>query len=350
MTDTIKRVQGRRRRRDGPAPRPLRRRDAAGDAGGPPPRGGRGGPLRRHRRRRAPRAARRRGADGRHLPVEREDHLPGGPRPGRGVARGRRGGGEPADRAGARRPPARPGAPLRPRAASRFPRSSGPEGHSDGDVVLHALADALLGTAAAGDLGSVFGTTDPEWKDAPSSRFVTEALARAGHPAVLNVDVTLVAERPPRSAPHRDAMRATIAAPPRHPRRAGLGEGLERQRHDGLRARRRGLRLGRRPRGGPVIVAGFHPVRRGARRAARGGRGAPPPGRAARRAGRASWRRTARGEGDPRPASSRARSSTGRRGRPTTASPPAWRRASTTPWRRRSGGSRGTASSSSSTR
>ena len=86
----------------------------------------------------------------------------------------------------------------------------GPDGHSDGDVVLHALADALLGTAAAGDLGSVFGTTDPRWKDAPSSAFVTEALARAGRPAVLNVDVTLVAERP-RVGPHRDAMRAVIA-------------------------------------------------------------------------------------------------------------------------------------------
>lgn len=92
-----------------------------------------------------------------------------------------------------------------------IPSDVGPDGHSDGDVVLHALADALLGTAAGGDLGSVFGTTDPRWKDAPSSRFVTEALERAGRPTVLNVDVTLVAERP-RVGAFREAMRAAIAA------------------------------------------------------------------------------------------------------------------------------------------
>lgn len=92
-----------------------------------------------------------------------------------------------------------------------IPSDAGPEGHSDGDVVLHALADALLGTAAAGDLGSVFGTTDPRFRDAPSSVFVTEALARAGSPKVVNVDVTLIAERP-RVGTHRDAMRAVIAA------------------------------------------------------------------------------------------------------------------------------------------
>ncbi len=92
-----------------------------------------------------------------------------------------------------------------------IPSDAGPEGHSDGDVVLHALADALLGTAAAGDLGSVFGTTDPRFRDAPSSVFVTEALARAGTPKVVNVDVTLVAERP-RVGPYRDSMRERIAA------------------------------------------------------------------------------------------------------------------------------------------
>ncbi len=91
-----------------------------------------------------------------------------------------------------------------------IPSDAGPEGHSDGDVVLHALADALLGTAAAGDLGSVFGTTDPRFRDAPSSVFVTEALARAGTPKVVNVDVTLIAERP-RVGPYRDAMRERIA-------------------------------------------------------------------------------------------------------------------------------------------
>ena len=92
-----------------------------------------------------------------------------------------------------------------------IPSDAGPEGPSDGDVVLHALADALLGTAAAGDLGSVFGTTDPRFRDAPSSVFVTEALARAGSPRVVNVDVTLIAERP-RVGPYRDAMRAVVAS------------------------------------------------------------------------------------------------------------------------------------------
>ena len=92
-----------------------------------------------------------------------------------------------------------------------IPSDAGPEGHSDGDVVLHALADALLGTAAAGDLGSVFGTTDPKWKDASSSLFVTEALERAGRPVVLNVDVTVIAERP-RVGLYREAMRGAIAA------------------------------------------------------------------------------------------------------------------------------------------
>jgi len=86
----------------------------------------------------------------------------------------------------------------------------GPEGHSDGDVVLHALADALLGAAAAGDLGSVFGTTRPEWKDAPSSRLVAEVRERTGHPRVVNVDVTVIAARP-KIGPHRDAMREKIA-------------------------------------------------------------------------------------------------------------------------------------------
>lgn len=92
-----------------------------------------------------------------------------------------------------------------------IPSDAGPEGHSDGDVVLHALADALLGAAAAGDLGSLFGTARLEWKDAASSRLVAEVRERTGRPRVVNVDVTVIAARPT-IGPHRDAMRARIAS------------------------------------------------------------------------------------------------------------------------------------------
>jgi 2-C-methyl-D-erythritol 2,4-cyclodiphosphate synthase len=95
-------------------------------------------------------------------------------------------------------------------AGVEIPSTVGPEGHSDGDVVLHALADALLGAFALGDLGSVFGTGRPEWKDAPSTGLVSGALSRIGKARVVNVDVTVVAQRPPLAA-HRDAMRASIA-------------------------------------------------------------------------------------------------------------------------------------------
>jgi 2-C-methyl-D-erythritol 2,4-cyclodiphosphate synthase len=95
---------------------------------------------------------------------------------------------------------------------------SGPEGHSDGDPVLHALADALLGASAAGDLGSVFGTASAEWKDAASSRLVEEVRRRTGSPRVLNVDVTIVASRP-RIGAVREEIRASIA------RLLGLQEG-----------------------------------------------------------------------------------------------------------------------------
>jgi 2-C-methyl-D-erythritol 2,4-cyclodiphosphate synthase len=91
------------------------------------------------------------------------------------------------------------------------PSDAGPLGHSDGDVVLHALADALLGAAAAGDLGSVFGTARPEWRDAPSSRLVAHVREITDHPEVLSVDVTVIAARP-KIAPYRDAMRDRIAA------------------------------------------------------------------------------------------------------------------------------------------
>jgi 2-C-methyl-D-erythritol 2,4-cyclodiphosphate synthase len=91
-----------------------------------------------------------------------------------------------------------------------IPSGVGPVGHSDGDVILHALVDALLGASAAGDIGSVFGTTRPEWKDAPSERFVTATREMTGRPPVANVDVTVLGERP-RMGGQREEIRAAIA-------------------------------------------------------------------------------------------------------------------------------------------
>jgi 2-C-methyl-D-erythritol 2,4-cyclodiphosphate synthase len=91
------------------------------------------------------------------------------------------------------------------------PSDAGPEGHSDGDVVLHALADALLGAAAAGDLGSVFGTSRPEWKDKPSSQLVAHVRELTDHPSIVNVDVTVIAARP-RISPFAETMRENVAA------------------------------------------------------------------------------------------------------------------------------------------
>ncbi len=85
-------------------------------------------------------------------------------------------------------------------------------GHSDGDAVLHALTDALLGAAGLGDIGSFFPDTDPRWKDADSAAFVrgaVGALTAAGL-IVHNVDVTVVTEQP-RLRPHIEAMRAATA-------------------------------------------------------------------------------------------------------------------------------------------
>ncbi|MPZ71779.1 MAG: 2-C-methyl-D-erythritol 2,4-cyclodiphosphate synthase [Nitriliruptorales bacterium] len=84
------------------------------------------------------------------------------------------------------------------------PEGPGLAGHSDADVLLHALTDALLGAAALGDLGTVFGSDDPRYAQAPSSVFVGEALRRAGQAGwrLVNADCTIVAQRP-RLAAHR---------------------------------------------------------------------------------------------------------------------------------------------------
>jgi 2-C-methyl-D-erythritol 4-phosphate cytidylyltransferase/2-C-methyl-D-erythritol 2,4-cyclodiphosphate synthase len=85
-------------------------------------------------------------------------------------------------------------------------------GHSDADVGLHALTDALLGAVGDGDIGDHFPPTDPQWKGAPSHLFLTHALervkARGGR--LINVDVTLVCEAP-KVKPNREAMRARLA-------------------------------------------------------------------------------------------------------------------------------------------
>lgn len=108
---------------------------------------------------------------------------------------------------------AHPLAPKRPciLGGVTIPSEEGPIGHSDGDVVLHALADALLGAAAAGDLGTVFGTDRPEWRDATGEALVRHVRELTDHPSVENVDVTILASKP-KVAPYRDAMRANIAA------------------------------------------------------------------------------------------------------------------------------------------
>ncbi|TLY61244.1 MAG: 2-C-methyl-D-erythritol 2,4-cyclodiphosphate synthase [Gammaproteobacteria bacterium] len=94
----------------------------------------------------------------------------------------------------------------------RVPHSRGVVAHSDGDVVLHALCDALLGAAGLGDIGQHFKDSDPQWKGADSGRFVRAVLEmlRNRRLRVANVDVTVLAEVP-KVAPFRDEMRRQIA-------------------------------------------------------------------------------------------------------------------------------------------
>lgn len=85
-------------------------------------------------------------------------------------------------------------------------------GHSDADVGLHALVDALLGAIGAGDIGQHFPPSDPQWKGAASSAFVDHAvsLARKAGSVPVHADITLVCEKP-KIGPHRDAMKARVA-------------------------------------------------------------------------------------------------------------------------------------------
>jgi 2-C-methyl-D-erythritol 2,4-cyclodiphosphate synthase len=95
-----------------------------------------------------------------------------------------------------------------------IPFGRGLAGHSDGDALLHAVIDALLGAAGAGDIGTMFPSSDERWRDADSAELLAQA---AGHVRrmrhrVANVDATVVAEAP-RLAPYVEAMRGCIARP-----------------------------------------------------------------------------------------------------------------------------------------
>jgi 2-C-methyl-D-erythritol 2,4-cyclodiphosphate synthase len=93
-----------------------------------------------------------------------------------------------------------------------LPHPSGPVGHSDGDALLHAVADAVLGAAGLEDLGSLFSDRDPRWRGAASSRFLETAVAKARERGwrVANVDAVIATEGP-KIAPHRAALRENLA-------------------------------------------------------------------------------------------------------------------------------------------
>ncbi|HEY1720882.1 MAG TPA: bifunctional 2-C-methyl-D-erythritol 4-phosphate cytidylyltransferase/2-C-methyl-D-erythritol 2,4-cyclodiphosphate synthase [Magnetospirillaceae bacterium] len=94
----------------------------------------------------------------------------------------------------------------------RVPHDRSLEGHSDADVALHALTDAILGAVAAGDIGRHFPPSDPQWKGAASSKFLAHAasLAAKAGATIVHVDVTVICEKP-KVSPHAAAMTTSIA-------------------------------------------------------------------------------------------------------------------------------------------
>lgn len=94
----------------------------------------------------------------------------------------------------------------------RFDHTSGPIGHSDADVVLHAISDALLGACALGDIGQHFPDTDPRWKGADSSQLLSHCYALACDKGYIlgNLDTIIVCERP-KIGPQREAIRDHLA-------------------------------------------------------------------------------------------------------------------------------------------
>jgi 2-C-methyl-D-erythritol 2,4-cyclodiphosphate synthase len=105
----------------------------------------------------------------------------------------------------------KPGIPLK-IGGIGLPHDKGLGGHSDGDVLLHALTDALLGAIAGPDIGTLFPPSDPQWKRADSAIFLREALKRvesAGY-TLVNLDSTLILAAP-KIGPHTDAIRKHVA-------------------------------------------------------------------------------------------------------------------------------------------
>lgn len=93
-----------------------------------------------------------------------------------------------------------------------IPAEFGLEGHSDADILLHAVTDALLGAAALGDIGMHFPDTDPQWKGVSSAKFLEHAVmlvTQAGY-ALVNVDTTVILEKP-KLKNYRGAMRESLA-------------------------------------------------------------------------------------------------------------------------------------------
>jgi 2-C-methyl-D-erythritol 2,4-cyclodiphosphate synthase len=90
---------------------------------------------------------------------------------------------------------------------------AGLAGHSDGDVLTHAIVDAILGAAGLGDIGAMFPSTDPRWRDADSLVFLERAVAEAREAGcrILSIDATVICEAP-RLESYRDKLRAALAA------------------------------------------------------------------------------------------------------------------------------------------
>lgn len=105
-----------------------------------------------------------------------------------------------------------------------IPFAKGLDGHSDADVLMHALCDAILGALGEGDIGHFFPNTDPRWRNAPSKVFLQEAARQVTfhEGRVVNVDATIIAQAP-KLAPHIHAMKLNISqALGVNPKRVGV--------------------------------------------------------------------------------------------------------------------------------